>query len=442
MQCLIGSVGIGYVCYLIVGSFSLVEVQLFYVNLFYGIILVYNGNLINVEQLVKEIYEFDLCYVNINFDLEVLFNVFVYELVVCNKLQFIEEDIFVVVFCVYDCCVGGYVVVVMIIGYGIVGFCDFNVICLIVFGQWYIENGVEYMIVFESVVLDVFGFILICDLVLGEVVYIIEEGKFYICQCVKVLKYVLCIFEYVYLVCLDLIMDGILVYKVCLCMGEKFVDKIFCECFDYDIDVVILILDISCIVVLELVNWFGVKFCEGFVKNCYIGCIFIMFGQVVWKKFVWQKFNVIELEFCGKNVMLVDDFIVCGIICKQIIQMVCEVGVKNVYFCFVVLVVCYFNVYGIDMLSVYELIVYNCSIEDVSKLIGVDWLVYQDLFDLIDVVGGGKIKIDYFDCVVFDGEYVIGDVNEVYLNWIEQVCNDVIKVKSQVVSVIIDLYND
>lgn len=89
-----------------------------------------------------------------------------------------------------------------------------------------------------------------------------------------------------------------------------------------------------------------------------------------------------------------------------------------------------------------SLIAHNRSTEDVSKLIGADWLVYQDLPDLIDAVGGGKIKIDHFDCAVFDGEYVTGDVNEAYLNRIEQARNDATKAKSQAVSAIIDLYND
>lgn len=94
------------------------------------------------------------------------------------------------------------------------------------------------------------------------------------------------------------------------------------------------------------------------------------------------------------------------------------------------------------MPSAHELIAHNRSTEDVSKLIGADWLVYQDLPDLIDAVGGGKIKIDHFDCAVFDGEYVTGDVNEAYLNRIEQARNDATKAKSQAVSAIIDLYND
>lgn len=140
--------------------------------------------------------------------------------------------------------------------------------------------------------------------------------------------------------------------------------------------------------------------------------------------------------------MLVDDSIVRGTTCKQIIQMAREAGAKNVYFCSAAPAVRYPNVYGIDMPSAHEPIAHNRSTEDVSKLIGADWLVYQDLPDLIDAVGGGKIKIDHFDCAVFDGEYVTGDVNEAYLNRIEQARNDATKAKSQAVSAIIDLYND
>jgi amidophosphoribosyltransferase len=75
-------------------------------------------------------------------------------------------------------------------------------------------------------------------------------------------------------------------------------------------------------------------------------------------------------------------------------------------------------------------------------LIGADWLIYQDLPDLIDAVGGGKVKIDNFDCAVFDGHYVTGDIDAHYLQKIEQARNDASKVKTQAVSAIIDLYNN
>lgn len=107
---------------------------------------------------------------------------------------------------------------------------------------------------------------------------IIVCGELFLEICVELVEYILCIFEYVYFVCLDLMIDNVLVYKVCMCMGIKLGEKILCLCLDYDIDIIILILDILCDVVLEIFNVFGVKYCEGFIKNCYIGCIFIMLG--------------------------------------------------------------------------------------------------------------------------------------------------------------------
>ncbi|MNG94970.1 Amidophosphoribosyltransferase [compost metagenome] len=286
------------------------------------------------------------------------------------------------------------------------------------------------------------GFTLIRDLAPGEAVYITEEGQLYTKQCAEAPKLQPCIFEHVYLARPDSIMDGVSVYKARLRMGEKLADKIMRERPEHDIDVVIPIPDTSRTAALELANRLGVKFREGFVKNRYIGRTFIMPGQAARKKSVRQKLNAIELEFRGKNVMLVDDSIVRGTTCKQIIQMAREAGAKNVYFCSAAPAVRYPNVYGIDMPSVHELIAHNRTTEQVAELIGADWLVYQDLPDLIDSVGGGKIKIDHFDCAVFNGEYVTGDIDEAYLDRIEQARNDLAKVKNQAVSAIIDLYNN
>ena len=97
---------------------------------------------------------------------------------------------------------------------------------------------------------------------------------------------------------------------------------------------------------------------------------------------------------------------------------------------------------GIDMPSAHDLIAHNRTNEQEAELIGEDWLIYQDLPDLIDSVGGGKIKIEHFDCAVFNGEYVTGDIDEAYLDRIEQARNDLAKVKTQAVSAIIDLYNN
>lgn len=442
MQRLVGNYGIGHVRYPTAGSSSSAEAQPFYVNSPYGITLAHNGNLTNVEQLSKEIYASDLRHVNTTSDSEVLLNAFAHELAKSKTLHLAPDDIFDAVTALYRRCRGGFAVVSMILGHGIVAFRDPHGIRPIVYGHRQTELGTEYMVASESVALDVSGFTLIRDLAPGEALYITENGELFTKQCVAVEKFTPCIFEYVYLARPDSIMDGISVYKSRLKMGEKLAEKILRERPNHDIDVVIPIPDTSRTSALELANHLGVKFREGFMKNRYIGRTFIMPGQAERKKSVRQKLNAIDLEFKDKNVLLVDDSIVRGTTCKQIVQMARDAGAKKVYFCSAAPAVRYPNVYGIDMPSVHELIAHNRTTEEVADLIGTDWLIYQDLEDLKEAVRFEGSDVHDFDCAVFDGHYVTGDVNAEYLNHIEEERNDKMLAKKKAETAIIELHNN
>src|SRR5690554_5874099 len=441
MKELIGNVGIGHIRYPTAGSSSSAEAQPFYVNSPYGITLAHNGNLTNVKQLAQEIYQSDLRHVNTNSDSEVLLNVFAHELSTRGKLQPTEEDVFAAVSRVHERCRGGYAVVSMITGYGIVAFRDPYGIRPVVFGQRQTAAGVEYMIASESVALDVLGFSLIRDLAPGEAVYITEDGELFTRQCATQHQLSPCIFEHVYLARPDSIIDGISVYKARMKMGEKLADKILRERPDHDIDVIIPIPDTSRTSALELAHRLGVKYREGFIKNRYIGRTFIMPGQAQRKKSVRQKLNAIELEFRGKNVMLVDDSIVRGTTCQEIIQMARSAGAKKVYFSSAAPEVRYRNVYGIDMPSVQDLIAHNRTADEICELIGADWLVFQDLDDLVASTGGGKVRIERFDCSVFDGQYVTGDIDENYLNQMETLQAELEFEDKPQANAIIELYN-
>lgn len=211
-------------------------------------------------------------------------------------------------------------------------------------------------------------------------------------------------------------------------MGTKLGEKIVREWEDLDIDVVISILEISCDIALEIVRILGKSYRQGFVKNRYVGRIFIMSGQQLRRKFVRRKLNVNRVEFRDKNVLLVDDFIVRGIIFEQIIEMVREVGAKKVYFVFAVSEIRFSNVYGIDMSSVTELIVYGREVDEIRQIIGVDGLIFQDLNDLIDVVRVENSDIQQFECSVFNGVYVIKDVDQGYFDFFDTLRNDDVKV--------------
>ncbi len=422
-----GDMGIGHVRYPTAGSSSSSEAQPFYVNSPYGISLAHNGNLTNAEELRKQVYRDDLRHINTDSDSEILLNVLAHELQRLGKLKLNEQDIFTAIQAVHKRCRGAYAVVAMITGFGIVGFRDPHGIRPLVVGRRKTEQGDEYIIASESVAVDALDFEVIRDLQPGEAVFIGRDGGFVMQQCAEQVRHAPCIFEYVYFARPDSIIDGISVYRARMRMGEYLARKIEAEFPHHDIDVVIPIPDTSRTTALQLAYRLGLKYREGFIKNRYIGRTFIMPGQKQRRKSVRQKLNAIDLEFRDKTVLLVDDSIVRGTTSKQIIQMAREAGARKVYFASAAPPVRYPNVYGIDMPTREELIGHQRNERQIAEAIGADWLVYQELGDLVEAVRHGKSGVQEFDASCFNGEYVTGDVTPEYLRQLEARRNDAAK---------------
>ncbi|WP_150049147.1 MULTISPECIES: amidophosphoribosyltransferase [Methylomonas] len=420
-----GNMGIAHVRYPTAGCTSSEEAQPFYVNSPFGLTLAHNGNLTNTEELKIQVFVDDQRHINTDSDSEVLLNVFAHELQQTGRLTLTVEDVFKAVTMVHKRCRGAYAVVVMIAGFGVLGFRDPHGIRPIIFGERKNEEGgSDYMIASESVALDVLDFRLLRDISPGEAVFIEANGKLHVKQCAEKTNHSPCIFEYVYFARPDSIIDNISVYKARMRMGKKLAKKILKDWPNHDIDVVIPIPDTSRTAALQIAHELGVKFREGFMKNRYIGRTFIMPGQKMRKKSVKQKLNAISLEFAGKNVLLVDDSVVRGTTSEQIIQMARDAGARKVYFASAAPPVRYPNVYGIDMPAARELIAHGRSELEVCKAIGADKLIYQDLEDLIDAVGKGNPGIRQFDTSCFSREYVTGDIDDDYLARIEALRND------------------
>ncbi len=428
---LLGNMGIGHVRYPTAGCSSSAEAQPFYVNSPYGISLAHNGNLTNADELKADLYAEDLRHINTDSDSEVLLNVLAHELQQCGKLKLEVDDIFTAVAATHRRVQGAYAVVAMLTGRGILAFRDPYGIRPVCYGRREGEAGVEWMVASESVALQTGGFELVRDLKPGEAIYIDTQGQVHLRECADFGHLTPCIFEHVYMARPDSIIDDIYVYKARLRMGVKLAQKILRERPDHDIDVVIPIPDTSRPSAMELAYHLGVKFREGFIKNRYIGRTFIMPGQTQRKRSVRRKLNPIDIEFKGKNVLLVDDSIVRGTTSQQIIQMARDAGANKVYMASAAPPVRYPNVYGIDMPAVDELIAHNRSDEEVGRLIGADWMIYQDLDDLIDAVRKGNPTIQQFDCSCFDGHYVTENVSEDYLRKIQSARCDTAKQKAE-----------
>lgn len=447
MARLTGPMGIGHVRYPTAGCSSSAEAQPFFVNSPYGIGLAHNGNLTNADQLVEELYSSDLRHINTTSDSEVLLNVFAHELQKVGQSTLTPEGVFEAVRQVHRRCKGAYAVVAMITGYGVVGFRDPNGIRPLIFGRGKDELwGADYMIASESVAIVAQGFTVERDIAPGEAVYIDTAGKCHTQQCADDTKLSPCIFEHVYLARPDSIVDEVSVYKARLRMGDMLAKKIQRLKPDHDIDVVMPIPDSGRTAAMALAETLGVHFREGFIKNRYIGRTFIMPGQAQRKKSVRQKLNPVELEFKDKVVCLVDDSIVRGTTCSQIIQMARDVGAKKVYFCSAAPAVRYPNVYGIDMPAPEELVAHGRTDEEVAKHIGADWLVYQDLDALKECSLVGNKNIDRFDCSVFDGDYITGDVDDAYIQRLSTARSDSAKQERdsprRSEAALIDVHND
>jgi amidophosphoribosyltransferase len=421
---LVGNMGIGHVRYPTAGCSSSAEAQPFYVNSPYGITLAHNGNLTNVDKLKQELYQSDLRHINTESDSEVLLNVLAHEMHKSGSLNLSVDDIFTAVSETHKRIEGAYAVLAMLTGKGIIGFRDPHGIRPIVYGKRDTDKGVEYMIASESVALQASGFELISDLKPGEAIYIDADNNVHLKQCSENHALNPCIFEYVYLARPDSIIDDIYVYKARLRMGVKLSEKILREMPNHDIDVVIPIPDTSRPAAIELAYHLGVKYREGFIKNRYIGRTFIMPGQKLREQSVRRKLNAIDIEFKGKTVLLVDDSIVRGTTSKQIIQMARDAGAKKVYIASAAPAVRYPNVYGIDMPAVEELVANNRNDEEIAERIGADWLIYQDLDDLIDAVQKGNRDIKEFDCSCFNGKYITKTIDGDYLEKIKSIRND------------------
>lgn len=430
MRALKGNYGVGHVRYPTAGSSSSAEAQPFYVNSPYGVTLAHNGNLTNADEIRQDLFETDLRHMNTDSDSEVLLNVFAHELEKLRTLHPTPEDIFYSVHRVHQRCRGAYGVIAMITGQGLVAFRDPHGIRPLIYGSRPAQNGkTEYIVASESVAITALGFKVERDIEPGEAIYIDAQGELFTKQCATHPQYHPCIFEYVYFARPDAVLDGISVYKARLRMGEKLAHRILKEWGEeHDIDVVIPIPDTSRTSALELANTLGIKFREGFMKNRYIGRTFIMPGQQQREKSVRQKLNPVELEFKGKNVLLVDDSIVRGTTCNEIIQMARDAGAKKVFFASAAPMVKYPNVYGIDMPAKSELIASERELDEIQKIIGADRLIFQDLEDLKDAIRIPKVPaVKEFDCSVFDGVYVTGDINDEYLDSLQQHRSDLAK---------------
>lgn len=418
MEKLHGNYGIGHVRYPTAGGAGKEFAQPMYVNSPYGISLAHNGNLTNSKELAVQLFHAEMRHLNTDSDSEVLLNIFAHELGKQREIYPKPEHMFKAVTKTHRRCDGAYAVIAVITGHGILAFRDNNGIRPLSLGIRKGKSRDEYIVASEDALFSSQGFSKLRDIDPGEAVFIDKNGVLSSKQCADDPQLRPCIFEQVYFARPDSKIDQISVHKSRMRMGSKLAANILKQRPNHDIDVVIPIPDSSTTAALQLAADLKVQYREGFVKNRYIGRTFIMPYQEERKKSVRRKLNILEQEFKGKNVLLVDDSIVRGTTSSKIIEMAKDAGAKNVYFASAAPQIKYQNLYGIDMPATKELVAANKSHDEIANAIGADWLIYQSLDDLIESVQEGNPDIEEFETSIFTGHYIT-PLGETYLSDLE-----------------------
>ncbi|RUS67723.1 Amidophosphoribosyltransferase [Saezia sanguinis] len=411
MRALPGNYGIGHVRYPTAGNaHSEEESQPFYVNAPFGIVLAHNGNLTNVDELKRQLFNLDHRHINTESDTEVLLNVLAHELEVATRgLTLKPSEIFSAVRGTMKRLRGAYAVVALIAGYGLLAFRDPNGIRPLCYG---VNDQGEVIVASESVAVEGTGHQLVRDIAPGEAVFVELDGTMHTEQCTMSSKLHPCIFEYVYLARPDSVIDGISVYQARVNMGDTLAQRVISTVAPTEIDVVIPVPESSRPSAMQVAYRIGKPYRDGFVKNRYVGRTFIMPGQGERRRSVRQKLNAMKQEFMGRNVLLVDDSIVRGTTSREIVQMAREAGASKVYLASAAPPVRYPNVYGIDMPTRGELVASGRTVLEIQDYIGCDALIYQDVDAMKRVIGELNPKVKGFEASCFDGQYITGDINE------------------------------
>jgi amidophosphoribosyltransferase len=413
-----GNIGVGHVRYPTVGVGSDEDVQPFHMVFPMGIAMAHNGNVTNFLEL-KERLKVKGVRLGSSCDVEVILYVFARALAdrVKPTQKVTPEDVFAAVSVVHEKVKGAYSVAAVLADGGLVCFRDPFGIKPIVFGQKRTDAGVSYACASESVVLDVNGYERTLDIGAGECVYVAPDRKLHQRK-LGDKPHRPCIFEWVYFARPDSMLDDISVYKTRRRFGAALAEQWRKEGAP-SADVVIPVPDSSREAAAAMAESLALPYREGLVKNRYIGRTFIMPSQGARTSSVRRKLNAIELEFAGKDVLLVDDSIVRGNTSKRIVQMARDAGARRVFLAITSAPLISPCPYGIDMATKTEFIAAGRTPPEVARAVGADYVLYLDRDAMNEAARAGNPKIEKFCNACFTGDYPTGDVTREMLAAIE-----------------------
>ena len=191
-----------------------------------------------------------------------------------------------------------------------------------------------------------------------------------------------CIFEYIYFARTDSTIDGVNVYHARITAG-----KALAQSYPVEADLVVGVPDSGLVAAKGYSEESGIPCGMAFHKNSSVGRTFIKPKQSDRESSVKIKLNVIPEVVRGKRIVMVDDSIVRGTTCANIIKMLKKAGALEVHVRISsppFLYPCYF---GTDVPSNEQLIAHSHTTEQIRQMIGADSLGYMEVAKLKDMVG-------------------------------------------------------
>ncbi len=375
MDKLKGNIGVGHVRYSTAGGSTLENAQPLVINYVKGTLaLAHNGNLINANELRKE-----LVYTGAIFQATADTEVIAYH-IARKRLE--SKSVEEAVALAMEKIKGAYALVLTsprkLIGardpYG------FKPLCI---GKC--DNA--YVLASESCALDTIGAEFVRDVLPGEIVTITEAGiASNTSMCIDSEKEGRCIFEYIYFARPDSVIDGISVYESRIKAG-----KFLAIDTPVEADLVVGVPESGNAAALGFSLESGIPYGTAFVKNGYVGRTFIKPRQSNRENSVRVKLNVLKEAVQGKRIIMIDDSIVRGTTSARIVSMLREAGAAEIHVrisspefireCF----------FGTDIPSREQLISYNHTNEEVCKILGADSLGYLKIDRLSEIVDGRPI---------------------------------------------------
>lgn len=258
----------------------------------------------------------------------------------------------------------------------------------------------EWVLASETCALNTVGATFVREIEPGEIVVIDAEGVHSLSG-VPMERPALCMLEMIYFARPDSVMYGQSLHAARRRMGEALARE---HPVPDGADLVIPIPDSGTPAALGFAEASGIPFGEGLIKSRYIHRTFIQPDQRMRDLGVRMKLTPIREALEGKRVVMVDDSIVRGTTTDKLVRVLFDAGAREVHVRISAPPVKFPCFYGVDLANQDDLVAAKNTVEEIRRLVGATTLGFLSPAGLSRAL---HVSNDNFCLACFTGEYPI-----------------------------------